>query len=103
MTQPTPAETLRAAAVKLWNATSAIRDEIKTNTYWHGVPVEEAWARGAANGLGGPAGDYAALWGPDVADALAYWLDSAAEDAEQIGPDPHALAVARAILGEVTE
>jgi len=30
---------------------------------------------------------------------LADWLDSAAIDAEQIGPDPHALAVARAING----
>ena len=28
---------------------------------------------------------------------LANWLDSAAVDAEQIGPDPHALATARAI------
>jgi hypothetical protein len=36
---------------------------------------------------------------PEVGGALADWLDSAAIDAEQIGPDPHALAVARAILG----
>jgi len=36
---------------------------------------------------------------PGVGLALADWLDSAAIDAEQIGPDPHALAVARAING----
>lgn len=36
---------------------------------------------------------------PTVGAALANWLESAAEDAEQIGPDPHALAVARAING----
>jgi hypothetical protein len=40
---------------------------------------------------------YAAAMGPTVGIALADWLDSAAEDAEQIGPDPHAVATARAI------
>lgn len=43
---------------------------------------------------------YAAAMGPAVGLALADWLDSAAEDAKQIGPDPHALAVARAINGD---
>ncbi|MFF5445447.1 hypothetical protein [Streptomyces sp. NPDC012888] len=38
---------------------------------------------------------YLALIGP----ALADWLDDAATDAEMIGHNPHALAVARAILG----
>jgi hypothetical protein len=37
--------------------------------------------------------------GPNVGAVLAEWLDSAAKDAEQIGPDPHALAVARQING----
>lgn len=32
-----------------------------------------------------------------AADALADWLEAAAEEAETIGTDPHALAVARAI------
>lgn len=31
---------------------------------------------------------------------LADWLDGAARDAEEIGPDPQAVAVARAVLGE---
>lgn len=44
-------------------------------------------------------GDHMAAMGPTVGLTLADWLDSAAEDAEQIGPDPHALAVARAING----
>ena len=43
--------------------------------------------------------EYAAAMGPTVGLALADWLDSAARDAEHIGPDPHALAVARAVLG----
>jgi hypothetical protein len=42
---------------------------------------------------------YSAAMHPDVGLALADWLDSAAEDAEQIGPDHRALAVARAING----
>lgn len=37
---------------------------------------------------------------PAVGRALADWLDSAAVDAEQIGADPHALAVARALNGD---
>ncbi|MFD5384320.1 hypothetical protein ACFWMG_04985 [Streptomyces sp. NPDC127074] len=45
-------------------------------------------------------GEYAAAMDPTVGLALADWLDSAADDAEQVGPDPHALAVARQILGE---
>lgn len=43
--------------------------------------------------------DYIAAMHPGVGKALADWLNSAAEDAEQIGPDPHAVAVARAING----
>ncbi|MBI0300462.1 hypothetical protein JBE04_39910 [Streptomyces sp. PRKS01-29] len=43
--------------------------------------------------------DYMAAMHPGVGETLAGWLDSAAVDAEQIGPDPGALAVARQILG----
>jgi len=42
---------------------------------------------------------YAAAMHPGVTLALADWLDSDARDAREIGPDPHALAVARAING----
>ncbi|MFE9003153.1 hypothetical protein ACFYOY_13570 [Streptomyces sp. NPDC007875] len=44
--------------------------------------------------------EYAAAMNPAVGLAIAAWLDSAAEDAEQIGADPRALATARRILGE---
>lgn len=44
--------------------------------------------------------DYIALMHPPVALALADWLDSAARDAEEIGPDPFALRAARAVLRE---
>lgn len=98
----TPEQTLTAAAQALRDAANAIRYEIKTNTYWHGVPAENAWAIGANNALGGYAGIYAAMFTPDVADALADWLDSAAEDAVLIGADYRALAVARQILGDQT-
>lgn len=47
--------------------------------------------------------EYIALMHPDVGLALADWLDDAAEDARQIGPDYRALAVARQILGQVTQ
>jgi hypothetical protein len=43
---------------------------------------------------------YIAAMHPGVGVALAAWLDEAAVDAEMIGPDPHAVATARALLGE---
>jgi hypothetical protein len=42
--------------------------------------------------------DYIEAMHPGVGEALAAWLESAAEDALQVGPDPRALAVADAIL-----
>lgn len=57
---------------------------------WTGEHGEDNSARDA---------DWIALMHPGVGLALAKWLESAAEDAEQIGPDPHALAVARQFLG----
>ena len=43
--------------------------------------------------------DWIATMHPGIGTALAAWLESAARDAREIGPDPHALAVARAVLG----
>lgn len=43
--------------------------------------------------------NYIALMHPGVGLALADWLESAARDAEQIGPDPFALTVAGQLLG----
>ncbi|MEH0542965.1 hypothetical protein QA802_07750 [Streptomyces sp. B21-105] len=42
---------------------------------------------------------YIATMHPGVGKALAAWLESAARDAREIGPDPHALTIARAVLG----
>ena len=42
---------------------------------------------------------YIAAMHPGVGELLAKWLESAAEDAEQIGADHRAVAVARAING----
>lgn len=43
---------------------------------------------------------YIAAMDPGVGAALAAWLDSAAYDAEMVGPDPQAMAVARLINQE---
>lgn len=112
---------LHAAAAKLRETTAAVRHEIEINPYWHGVPGEDAWALGVKNALGGPAGDAAAMFGPDFTDTLAGWLDREAEIWEQcetskvewnakgyklswgISTHEQALTTARAILGEVTE
>jgi hypothetical protein len=45
---------------------------------------------------------YIATMHPGVGRALADWLDAAASDAETIGPDPHALTIARQILVQET-
>ncbi|MFE3139723.1 hypothetical protein [Streptomyces scopuliridis] len=56
----------------------------------HGAP-------GRAPSLATQHGDYIAAMDPTLGLLLADWLDSAAEDADQIGADHHALAVARQI------
>jgi len=100
----TPAEDLRTAAAKLRELIAAVSRDIDTNPYWTSdehPPHDHSslYARGVDGGLGGPAGAFAAAMHPGVGAALADWLDSAAEDAEQIGADYRALAVARAING----
>lgn len=55
--------------------------------------------RGAGPSMAAQHGEFIAAMGPAAGILLADWLDSAAEDAQQVGPDPHALAVARQILG----
>lgn len=47
--------------------------------------------------------EYIAALHPTVGRALADWLASAAEDAEQVGPDHRALAVADALLNAPKE
>lgn len=44
--------------------------------------------------------EWAAALSPHIANPLVAWLRTAAEDAEQIGPDPYAVATADAILRE---
>lgn len=62
------------------------------------VAMVPTWSNGRhSRQRGGRDLEYIAAMHPSVGLALADWLDSAAEDAEQIGPDPHALAVARAL------
>lgn len=114
------ADELRAAADKLRSlATAASTDRYGRDTStWtsrhinertallHGGPEQARIIRGGSSGPHGRGvhphlapthADYIAAMGPNVGTLLAAWLDSAAVDAEQIGADPHALAVARAI------
>ncbi|MEU8473728.1 hypothetical protein [Streptomyces hygroscopicus] len=133
MTDTSPADQIRAAAVLLRAlATAASTDTDGTPTaHWNTEPCWPddddgtrylcgdhltrddgrtiSWphllrgGRGRAPYMATQHAEYAAAMGPALGLALAAWLDSAAEDAEQVGPDPHALAVARQILDEETE
>jgi hypothetical protein len=106
-----PVEQLRAAAQTLRTAAELAGSQTWTaDCYPEGTIVRPANStrslfRLAANGtraagtpnVAAPIGEYIATMNPRVGIAVADWLDSAAKDAMQIGPDPHALAVARAI------
>ncbi|PBC72324.1 MULTISPECIES: hypothetical protein [unclassified Streptomyces] len=105
-----PADTLRAAADKLRAlANGATYEDRTTWAPGHtkgslsavvldhperpGVLIE-TWASHLED-----VNQYIATMGPALGLALADWLASAAEDAEQIGANHHALAVACQILG----
>lgn len=106
-----PADELRAAASRLRELAERATHENRTawstgNTLGSKIPVvvddpeqpsvliETYAARLEA------VNRYVAAMDPALGLALAAWLDQAAEDAEQIGADPHAIAVARSILGD---
>lgn len=76
----TAAGELRAASTRLRELARAVETDIATNPYWasekhppHDYP--NLYARGVDNGLGGPAGTYAAALHLGVGDALADWLE----------------------------
>lgn len=73
------------------------QQDMTTNDYWSGYDKATAWRDGLTNGMGGASGDLAAALPPEAVLELSRWLRSAARDAREIGPNPHALAVARAL------
>jgi hypothetical protein len=102
----TAADELRAASARLRELSAAVDTDIATNPYWasgehppHDYP--DLYARGVDNGLGGPAGAYAAALPPDLGRDLAELLDTAAANAAVLTwPNDfieRALAVARQI------
>lgn len=101
MTDNAPATELRAAAARIRALVTAISPPDPAALAFH---ADGAHVTQGAYGLYDVAttetpecAAYIAAMGPPVALALADWLESAAVDAEQIGPDPHALAVARSL------
>ncbi|MEU0393847.1 hypothetical protein ABZ208_13890 [Streptomyces sp. NPDC006208] len=94
-----PADELRAAADKLGKLADVAQQDLDTGEYWSFYDKATAWRDGFTNGFGGVSSELVALFTPTAARELSRWLQSAARDAVEIGPDPHALAVARAING----
>jgi hypothetical protein len=87
----TAADELRAASARLRELARAVDADIATNPYWaseeyppHDYP--NLYARGVDNGLGGPAGTFAAAIGPTVGTALAKVFDAWARMAD-LDPD----------------
>lgn len=93
----TPADELRTAAQILRPLAEAAQRDLETGDYWASYPKDSAWYDGLTNGMGGASGDLAGALPPAAVIELARWLQSAARDAVEIGPDPHAVAVARAV------
>jgi hypothetical protein len=106
----TAADELKTAAARLRTLIAAVDDDMATNPYWasaehppHAYP--SLYARGVDNGLGGPAGTFAAAMGPSVGAALVGVFDAWARMGD-LDPDllnriggPETLALARAING----
>ncbi|MFD5848363.1 hypothetical protein [Streptomyces chartreusis] len=95
--QRTPADELTAAANALEPLARKAQQDVATNDYWSSYDKATAWRDGLTNGMGGASGDLAAALPPEAVLELSRWLRSAARDAREIGSDPHALAVARAL------
>lgn len=93
----TPADELKTAAATLKPLAEAAQHDLETDDYWKPYNPATAWRDGFVNGFGGVSSDLVAALPPTVVLELARWLQSAARDAREIGPDPHALAVARAV------
>lgn len=103
----TAVEELRAAAAKLRKTADLALMEVLTNPFWESeiVPAEDQsgrYAHGVRGGMGGPAGDLAALFTPMAVVQIAEWLDQAADAFEgQECPDAEpALVLARLVLGD---
>lgn len=97
----TAANELRSAAEKIRTLAMGATGNSQPWRYAEGSPSDSVrTATGWEIAYGEGANDlrYIASMHPSVGLALADWLDSAAEDAEQIGPDPRALAVARQLV-----
>lgn len=94
---PSPADELAGAADVLESLARAAQIDVDTGDYWKCYEPATAWRDGLTNGMGGASGDLAAALPPEAVLELSRWLRSAARDAREIGPDPHALAVARAL------
>lgn len=113
MTQPSPADTLRAAAERLRTLSTAASEGPWTMNQWgnietaHCDEVAEVWPLNCGPDTNAR---FIAAMHPGVGTALAQWLDYHAGMSDRLAqlfdeppltPDDHpALAVARAILGE---
>lgn len=107
MTDTSPAATLRAAADKIDPLANAVQRDLDTDDYWKCYDPATAWRDGFANGFGGISSELVALFTPAAARELARWLRAESRRlANTTHPgwqetvSPHALAFARAVLGE---
>lgn len=101
---PEATNMISGAAAEIRHLVADLRRDMHSNRYWRHEAVlteSETYRLGVDNGLGGEAGAFAASWTPEVALAVAAWLDTRSVVEDPQSEDwRHALLVARAYLGE---
>lgn len=102
----TPAEELAAAADLLQPLAEAAQADLDTADFWKCYTPATAWHDGLTNCMGGPSGELAGALPPAAVTELVRWLRAEARRlATTARPEwqdvvsPHAVALARAILG----
>ncbi|MEU6768559.1 hypothetical protein ABZ916_39375 [Streptomyces sp. NPDC046853] len=89
---PSPALTVHESAAHIRSLAEKAAADVEGDQYW------SRWADGISNALGGPVGDFAGLFSPDLAIHVADWLDERASAHVLAGEPipPLALAIAAA-------
>lgn len=92
---------LKAAADILESLACAAAEDMESNGYFAGT-TEADWREGVDGGLGGPAGELAAVFSPHAALELSRWLrDTARQETYSLAEfghcsaSPHSVALAR--------
>ena len=86
---PSPSTALRLhqAAARIRRTAQAAQHDLDTDDFWKCYSPATAWHDGFMNGMGGVCSELAGLFTPELALAIADWLDTTGAHAARHGPD----------------